>query len=184
MTTSKKLITADDLLALPDDGNRYELVRGELKVMAPAGDRHGEVADRIGRRVGNFVELHRLGRTVSAETGVWIEHNPDTVRAPDYAFTSHARLFGLPASRGYAETVPDLIVEVVSPNDTQPEIDSKTRMWLESGVRLALVVYPDAGLVVAHHADGTAQQFGTGDTLTAEPVLPGFECPVADIFTY
>ena len=88
MTTAKKLMTASELLALPDDGKRYELIRGVLITMAPASAPHGAVTDRIGRRIGNFVEANNLGKTYAAETGVFIEHGPDTVRAPDYAFTS------------------------------------------------------------------------------------------------
>ena len=57
-------------------------------------------------------------------------------------------------------------------------------MWLDAGVRLALVAYIATQELVAHHVDGTAQRFGTEDTLTCEPLLPGFACPVADIFAW
>ena len=106
------------------------------------------------------------------------------MRAPDYAFASHERLSGNVPERGYAEVIPDLVVEVASPNDRQPEIDAKTQMWLGAGVRLVLNVYPETQEIYAHHEDGTMQRFGAGDTLTCEPALPGFTCPVADIFTY
>ena len=184
MTTSRKLMTADDLLAMPHDGMRHELIRGQLITMAPAGDRHGIVADRTGRRIGNYVEAGDLGHTWAADTGFWIERLPDTVRAPDYAFASLGRLSGHVAARGYAEVIPDLVVEVASPNDRQPEIDAKTQMWLGADVRLVLNVYPETQEVYAHREDGSVQQFGIDDVLTCEPALPGFACPVADIFTY
>ena len=184
MTTSKKLLTADELLAMPDDGMRHELVRGELLTMAPAADRHGIVADRTGRRLGNFVEAGDLGHTWAADTGFWIERLPDTVRAPDYAFASHERLSGHVPERGYAEVIPDLVVEVASPNDRQPEINAKTQMWLDAGVRLVLNVYPETQEIYAHHHDGTMQRFGVDDTLSGDPVLPGFSCTVGDIFIY
>ncbi len=186
MTTSKKLITADDLLALPDDGKRYELVRGELAEMPPAGDNHGFVGFKLVLRIGAFVEQHNLGHGRLAETGFLIRRpgEPDSVFAPDFAFVSFERMATPPNSRGFAEVAPDLVVEVVSPNDRQPEIDATTQMWLDASVRLVLVVYPDIQQVVTHHVDGSVRRFATGDTLTAEPVLPGFECPVADIFTY
>ena len=184
MTTSRKLMTAAELLAMPDDGNRHELLQGELITMAPAGDRHGIVADRTGRRLGNFVEAGDLGHTWAADTGFWIERLPDTVRAPDYAFISYERMPGPPSHQGYSEVIPDLVVEVASPNDRQPEIDAKTQMWLGAGVRLVLNVYPETREVYAHHEDGSVQQFGADDVLTCEPALPGFACSVADIFTY
>lgn len=184
MTTAKKLMTASELLALPDDGKRYELIRGVLITMAPASDPHGGVTDRIGRRIGNFVEAHDLGHTRAAETGVFIEHDPDTVRAPDYAFTSHERIAGASPSSGYSEIIPDLVVEVIAGDYRSSVVDAKTRMWLDAGVRLVLVVYVGTQAVLAQHDDGRVERFGPGDMLTCEPVLPGFACSVADIFTY
>ncbi len=184
MTTAKKLLTAAELLALPDDGKRYELIRGELITMAPASAPHGGVTDRIGRRIGNFVEAGNLGATYAAETGVYIGRDPDTVRAPDYAFTSTERLQGGRPASGYAEIIPDLVVEVVAGDYRQPMVDSKTQMWLDAGVRLALVAYIDTQEIMAHHDDGTVQRFVPGDTLTCEPVLPGFTCAVDEIFAY
>lgn len=184
MTTAKKLLTADDLMSMPDDGKRYELVRGELIAMPPTSHNPGRVAARFGRRIGNFAEERDLGHDVAADTGIHIEHNPDTVRAPDYAFISYERAAQPPPLRGFAEVVPDLVVEVVSPSDRQPDIDAKTQMWLEVGVRLALVVYPETQEVHAHHDDGSVVRYGTEDTVVGDPVLPGFACSVADIFAF
>ncbi len=184
MTTQKKLLTVDDLMAMPDDGKRYELIRGVLIEMPPTSHEHGRVAARFGRRIGNFVEEHDLGHDIAAETGVNIERDPDTMRAPDYGFISYDRMAEPPLSRGFADVIPDLVVEVVSPDDRQPEIDSKTQMWLDAGVRLALVVYPEPQEVYAHHSDGLVVRYGIGDTVVGDPVLPGFACPVADLFAF
>ena len=184
MTTSRKLMTADDLLAMPHDGMRHELVRGELTTMPPASDDHGFVGAEVGWRISVFAHQNELGRGRLAETGFWIERGPDTVLAPDYAFVSYERMPNRPSHRGYGEVTPDLVVEVASPSDRQPGIDRKTQMWLAAGVRLVLNVYPVTEEIFAHHEDGTVQRFGAGDTLTCEPALPGFACPVADIFTY
>ena len=182
MTTSRKLLTADDLLALPDDGKRYELVRGELIERPSASDDHGYTGDELSWQLGTFIRQRGLGRGRLAETGFQLA--PDTVLAPDYAFVPYDRMSSRPLARGYAQVIPDLVVEVISPNDRQPAIDAKTLLWLDAGVRIVLVVYPQTQEVYAHHDDGTVQRFGIDDTLTCEPVLPGFACPVADIFTY
>ena len=184
MTTAKNLLTADDLMAMPDDGKRYELVRGELVEMPPTSHERGMVAARFGRRMGNFAEEHDLGHVVAADTGVNVERNPDTVRAPDYGFISYERMAEPPPSRGYADVIPDLVLEVVSPNDRQPDVDAKTQMWLDSGVRLVLVAYPETREVYAHHDDGSVVRYGMGDTVAGDPVLPGFACPVVDIFAF
>ena len=185
MTTSRKLMTADDLLAMPHDGMRYELICGQLIEMPPPGIMHGLVAANIGLLIGYFVKQRNSGYSLAAETGIHIERGPDTIRAADYAFVTRQRMTEPPPAQGYAFGVcPDLVVEVASPNDRQPEIDAKTQMWLGAGVRLVLNVYPETREVYAHHEDGSVQQFGIDDVLTCEPALPGFACPVADIFTY
>lgn len=184
MTTAAtpKPLTADDLLAMPDDGRRYELIRGELIEMAPASDDHGFAGQQIAWRIEEMASRRRLGRGRMAETGFRLAL--DTVLAPDYAFISYERMPARPRPSGYADVVPDLVVEVVSPHDRQPAVDAKIQIWLYAGVRLVLAVYPAAQEIHAHYDDGTVRRFGINDMLTGEPVLPGFACPVADIFTY
>ena len=115
-TLTKENMTADELLRLPSDGYRYELVQGVLKKMAPAGEQHGELAMALGWRLAQFVSERGLGKVYAAETGFKLCSDPDTVRAPDAAFVSRARM-GAPPARGYRGGPPDLAVEVVSPND-------------------------------------------------------------------
>ena len=184
MTTAKNLLTADDLLAMPDDGMRRELIRGELIEMPPASDDHGFAGHGLTWRMGAFIHQHGLGQGRIAETGFWIEVGPDTVLAPDYAFISYERMSSRPQARGYAQVIPDLVMEVVSPNDQQPQVDRKIQLWLNAGVRLVMVIYPASQEVHTHHDDGTVRRFGPGDTLTCEPVLPGFACAVDEIFAY
>ena len=114
-----------------------------------------------------------------------IEQDPDTVRAPDCAFFCHERIVGPIPDRGYvAGLIPDLVVEVVSPDYPVAEAEARAGMWLEVGARLALAAHIDTQEIVAYGDDGTVQRFGFDDTLTCEPVLPGFTCPVADFFNY
>ena len=184
MTTAKKPLTANDLLAIPDDGMRRELIKGELVEMPPAGDSHGFVGNEASWRMSSFIHQNGLGRGRMAETGFRIDVAPDTVLAPDYAFVSYERMPTPPQSRGYAQVIPDLVMEVFSPNDRQPQMDDKVRLWLDAGVRLVMVVYPVPKEIYTHHDDGTVRRFGSGDTLTCEPVLPGFTCAVDEIFAY
>src|SRR4051812_10721952 len=99
MAAEKTLLTADELLSLPDDGLRHELIRGELTTMPPAGGEHGLVAGELFGLVRDHVRAHRLGYVFAAETGVFVEQDPDTVRAPDVAFIARARLPGGRAPR-------------------------------------------------------------------------------------
>src|SRR5262249_41275558 len=113
-------MTADELLRLPDDEHRYELVRGELRRMAPAGGGPGLDAMLIGARRFSYVESHRLGYVFAAETGFYLERDPDTVRAPDVSFVRQDRI-SRPLTSGYLPLSPDLAVEVVSPSESAEE---------------------------------------------------------------
>lgn len=182
MTTSRTTYTAEDLMRLSSEGKRYELVKGELVEMAPTGGRHGRVSSRIDRRLGHFVEQHGLGELFAAETGFRLSRNPDTVRAPDVAFVARDRLPSADLPVGFPELAPDLVVEVLSPSDTAVQVQAKVEEWLRAGVRLVWVAYPDTRSVVVYRSLSEVTVLGEGDDLQGDPVLPGFSCPVSEIF--
>ena len=181
VSPATQLMTAEELLRMPRDGFRYELVKGELKQMPPAGFEHGVVIVDVCTPLDNFVREHDLGIVVGAETGFILESDPDTVRAPDVAFVSTARL-PQGSVRGYFPGAPDLAVEVVSPGDTVQEVDDKVAEWLTAGTRLVWVARPSRRTVEVHRADGTVSLLGVRDELSGEDVVPGFTMPVARIF--
>jgi Uma2 family endonuclease len=174
-------MTAEELLELPDDGMRHELVEGELQTTTPAGERHGWVALGIGARIFEHVERGGLGRAYAVETGFVLHRGPDTVRAPDVAFVAAGRLTDEPAA-GFAEVTPDLVVEVVSPSDRASDVSSKAATWSDAGVRLVWVVDPQARLAAVHHPDGRVTVVREDGVLDGEDVLPGFRLPLASIF--
>ena len=176
MTVETRLHTADELLRMPDDGFRYELVRGELRKMSPAGGRHGRIAARLLIRLGTHVEQRNLGVTYGSETGFILSRDPDTVRAPDLAFTRTERFID---TAGYVPGAPDLVVEVVSPSDTYSEVRAKTRAWLAAGTRAVVIADGEKRLVEVHRVDGVTI---VDDVLEVDDVVPGWKLPVAEIF--
>jgi Uma2 family endonuclease len=92
MAVVRQQVTADELLHMPDDGFRFELVEGELRRTNPAGNVHGRVAMNVGISLGGYIKAHDLGAVYAAETGFMLSRNPDTVRAPDVAFVSRDRV--------------------------------------------------------------------------------------------
>ena len=177
---TNRLMTAAELLAMPEDDCRYELVRGELITLPIEGGLHGSVASRFNRRLGAFAEARDLGETFT-RTGFILATDPDTVRGPDVSFVSNARLSG-DASDGYFTIAPDLAVEVVSPNDNHSDMADKTAEYLAAGARLVVVVDPLARTITKHHARGGITRLGESDTLALDDIMPGFECAAADIF--
>ena len=184
MTTQSpvKLVTADDLMQLSADGFHGELIRGILCESMPPGVDHAQIAAKFVIRLGPFVEQGRLGRVVVGDPGIKIERNPDTVRAPDVAYFSAQRLPLEQRIPGYADVVPELVVEVKSPNDSRDRLNDKAEMWLRHGVRLVWVAFPEQRIVEAHHAERGVAVYREGDELEGLDVLPGFHCPVDPLF--
>ena len=177
-----RLLTADDLLRLHRQGRRGELIRGVLHETMSTGHEHGKIVMRLGATLFNFVEPRRLGTVVGSDTGVRLERDPDTVREPNIAYTS-AKKIPLDAQvPGYAESVPDLVVEVRSPGDSRREVHDKARMWLSHGVRLVRVVHSDTRTVDVHRPNRAITQLSGDDNIDGDDVLPGFMCTLTRVF--
>ena len=174
--------TAAELLALPDDGHRYELVRGRLITMTPASARHGKLASRLDRALGVFVEAHDLGEVYTAEPGFALESDPDTVRAPDVAFVRRERIPPEGEPEGFWAIAPDLVIEIVSPSESAHTVQAKVADYLRAGTRLLWVVYPDSRTVMEFRAPDQARMLTVEDHLEGGEVVPGFSLPLARLF--
>lgn len=182
MTTTQPLMTAADLLKMPDDGFRYELVRGELRKMAPAGYRHGRIAIRLSTRLDQYVTHCQLGVVCAAETGFRLAVNPDVVRAPDVAFIRRERVEEIGDVEGYWPGAPDLAVEVISPSDTYTDVQEKVFDWLEAGARMVIVVMPRRRTVTVYRTLTDIVVLTEDDSLDGGEVVPGWAMPVKDLF--
>ena len=179
--TTTGLMTAEELFRLGDDV-RGELIRGVFCEMTPAGFKHNVIATRLAARLSVFAEPRGLGQAAAGDTGVWLERDPDTVRAPDLVFMSAERQPLGADEDSYLDVVPDLVGEVRSPNDSRPQVRAKAQMWLSHGVRLCWVVHPDARTIDVYAAGAAVTTLGEGDTLDGGDVLPGFTCAVSAVF--
>ena len=177
-TTAARLMTADELLRLHGKGVRGELIRGVLHETMPAGQEHGEIAANLAYELMSFAKPRKLGRLTASDAGVRLERDPDTVREPDVAFFSAARMPPGVRVRGYSEVAPDLVAEIASPSEGRREAHDKARMWLSHGVRLVWVVRPGERAVDVHRPDAPVATLGEDDALDGLDVLPGFACPV------
>jgi len=176
------LATAEDLLAMPDDGFRYELVEGEIKKMSPAGTVHGLVAGQLAHMLGQHVSLNKLGAILTAEPSFRLSRDPDTVRVPDIAFLSSDRLRHWDRRETCWAGAPDLAVEVLSPSDTHSEVDEKVRAWLDAGAAMVWVANPAQRTVTVHRSSTDTHTLTENDDLDGQHVIPGFRCRVSEIF--
>jgi Uma2 family endonuclease len=183
MSTATRLTSANELLHMPDNGYRYQLVEGELLKMTPAGSEHGFLSNEVAWRLTEHVKRNDLGEVFGAETGFLIGRNPDTVLAPDVSFVRKERIavFGIP--KEYFPEAPALVVEIVSPGDTAEEVDDKMRRWLAAGVEMGWVIYPRGRTVTVYRSLGDIHILTADDLLDGDDVVPGFRCRVGDLFS-
>jgi Uma2 family endonuclease len=180
MSISTQLMTAEQLIKLPRGRFRYELVRGELLTMSPAGEEHGAITANLTAELYRYVKENRLGVVYGAETGFKLERNPDTVLAPDVSFISRDRVGQI--SKQYREGAPDLAVEVISPNERRNRIEKKVGQWLQLGARLVWIVNPQTKSVTVYRPDGSVRVLSKSDELTGDDLIPGFTISVSDVF--
>ena len=182
MAVTHKPVTAQELLAMPDDGLRRELVRGEVRKTAPAGFQHGSIAAEVAASLAWHVRSNGLGVVVAAETGFKIAGNPDTVRAPDAAFVSRERVEEADGTIGYWTGAPVLAVEVISPNDRFAEVEEKVGDWISSGCRMVLIVNPKGKNVTVRLPEKRVAILTEAETIDGGEVVPGWTLPVSELF--
>ncbi len=184
MIVVRREVTAGELLCMPDDGARYELVRGELRKMAPAGNVHGRVAMNFGIFLGTHVKAQGLGAVFAAGTGFRLHRDPDTVRAPDMAFISRERLAEVGETEGYWPGAPDLAVEVVSPSDVYVEVEEKVFGWLDAGAKMVAVVNSRRRSVTVYRSRTEISVLTGDDVMDGDDVVPGFRLAVRELFAW
>ena len=177
-----EIVTAEELLQMPDDGFRYELVKGELLKLAPAGHGHGVLAMEIGWRLALHVATNSLGQVSAAETGFRIGSNPDTVRAADVAFISQGRVEEVGLVEGFWPGAPDLAVEVISPTDRYTAVQANVLDWLDAGTQMVVVVDPLHGSVTIYRSLEDIVILTRNDILDGQDVVPGWTLAIQDLF--
>ena len=171
--------TAGELCRLPE-GWRYEIDEGDLVIMSPAGKRHSRLAARVARILGNFVEAHQLGEVDSGELGVYLHHDPETLRGIDVAFYSNERNKQAGDTEGYPDVPPDLAIEVHLPDER--DMQRKVQQYLAAGVRSVWIIDPRKRTLTQHRPSEQPALIAEMGASVQEPVLPGFECRLRDLF--
>ena len=182
MTTTTQPMTADELLRMPDDCFRYELVRGELRRYDLKSHEQGRITANVAFALGVYVKASGLGGSCVAGTGFELESAPDHVRAPDTAFVRRERAEAARGTPGFFPGAPDVAVEVVSPSDSYTEVEEKVEDWLGAGTLAVIVVDPRRRTVKVHRSLADAVVLTEADVLAIEDIVPGWRMPVQDIF--
>jgi Uma2 family endonuclease len=183
MSTTTAIVTPEDVLRMGEEGKGYELVNGELKELDVSKE-SSHIAGEVFLQIKLFSKSSLPG-WVFPEGASYrcFSADPNRVRRPDTSFIGLSRMTREEyRAGGHCEIAPDLVVEVISPNDNATEVEIKIDEWLEAGVKLVWEIYPSREIVRVHRLNQNIAVFRGTDILTAPDVLPGFSCPVADLF--
>lgn len=176
-----KILDGNEAALLALDGP-FELVEGEIVRTSPTSGDHGRIEVNLAAALKAFVRGRGLGRVVAGDVGIYTGRNPDTIRAADVAYVSEARWAARPRTRGFLDVAPELVVEVLSPDDRVVDLQRKMTEYFAAGVTLVWVVNPEARTVHVHRSLTDARIFGEGESLPGDEVLPGLALPVREIF--
>ncbi len=176
--TAATLVTGEELAEMGHVG-RCELVEGEIIMLSPTGWRHGKYERRFGQVLGAFVDKNALGEVMVGEVGIYTGRNPDTVRGADVIFISHTRLTQV-KSASFLDVAPELVVDVLSPDDRWMDVQRKINEYFAIGVARVWLVDPSNRNVTVYRSPTDMHIAGTQDTLDGEDLLPGFSVPVSE----
>jgi Uma2 family endonuclease len=176
----RKEWTDEALMALPRDGQKYELLGGELAV-SPTGFQHGYISSRLLAALLAFALEHRLGVVVDSSTGFRMKSGD--CLSPDVSFVGKERLRGQKqTSTKFFQGAPDLVVEVVSPAENQRKLEQRLAQYFAEGTRAAWVVNPKKGTVSVWGSPGHSKILREGEQLDGGRLLPGFRFPIKELF--
>ncbi|BCW95302.1 MAG: Uma2 family endonuclease [Fimbriimonadales bacterium] len=173
----RRKLTESDLLRLPDDGRKYELVGGRLAAV-PTGARHGEIVSNL---------IARLHAVKTPEVALYSESvgfrmRNGNLRSPDASVMARARLPQGVSPNEFVDGAPDLAVEVVSPSERAAELLQKVAEYFESGAREVWLLFPERREVYRYTAPLEVQTLHADDTLTGGELLPDFRVQVRELF--
>jgi Uma2 family endonuclease len=183
---AQRLLTVADLEALPAELPSgpidYELDNGRLVfIMVPLGDIHGATQSNIAAELKFQGEKKGHGKT-RTEVAVVLWRNPDRVITPDVCFIATKSLPIRRSREGYLETIPELVVEIRSKNDSLAYVRRKAEHYLKAGVEIVWIVDPVAKTVTAYTSQGEPVVKSEADTLELPGLIPGFSMPVVEVF--
>jgi Uma2 family endonuclease len=185
-TILPSVMTAEELLALPDDGMERDLIRGQLRErgMTRRDRRHSRTTSRIARFLGLWLDQlpGPKGEVLTGDAAFRLTRDPDTTAGIDVAYISHDLSARMPDSVFLIDGAPILAVEILSPSDKHGNIVEKIELYLEMGVAVIWIVDPDLRNVTVYRPRAEPVLFAASQDLVGDPELPGFRVKVAELF--
>ena len=179
--TPPKLLTAEEFIQRYED-EPVELEKGLVVENAVPSLLHGLVCGKLVRFLGNYIEERELGRVFTNDSWIKTRRSPDSVRGPDVQYISYERLPQGTVPGGLLDVIPELVVEVRSPSDSWNKMLKKSSEYIDTGVKVVVVIDPEQAAATIFRADELPQTLHNGDPLTLPDLFPGFTVPLAQLF--
>lgn len=177
----ERLMTGEELARTPGLGP-CELIDGRIVPLSPRGGEHGRVESNVVEALKAFVRPRRLGQVLAGEVGIYTRRNPDRVRGADVVFISSNQVLRWSNPSGFLDVAPELIVEILSPDDTVMDLAEKLREYFAISVKLVWVPDPRACRVYVFRSPTDLRELQETDSLPGDDVLPGLDLRVATLF--
>ena len=172
--------TDEELMALPRDGCKRELIDGAI-IMRPAGFDHERIGAKLLAALATHAEKEKLGVVCGSSLGCRMANGD--VLSPDVSFVASSRVpVAGRASKRFFPGAPDLVAEILSPFDTLAKTQRKLQDYFANGTRLAWVLNPQEKSVLVYRTTAAAKLLRTADTLDGEDIVPGFQLGLTDLF--
>ncbi len=170
-------LTDEDLMRLPSDGLKYEVVSGEIAT-APAGFEH----DVIGAVIIGLLLPSTRGRGFMTIAQAGFRMKNGNLRCPDVSFTLKEHLPDGVPPKGFAQRAPDLPIEIVSPTESEADVFAKIGEYLESGSQEVWILEPTTRSATIYRSASDTRSLGPNDTIASPKLFPGFTAKVSELF--
>lgn len=175
--TKKRSFTEDELMRLPRDGRKWELVDGDLK-QVPTNFEH----DTIVMHLGIMLHPHVKGKgfLTGSQAGFWMAGG--NLRCPDVGFTRKERVPGGRPPKTFGAVSPDLCIEIISPSEERTDMRRKVEEYFASGAEQVWHMFPETQTLTVYTSPTEAAGYGPADEIEGGDLLSGFRCQVLELF--
>lgn len=170
-------ITDEDLMRLPKDGRKWELVDGRLQEVATSA-KHDQTVIWLGRLIGPYADDY--GILTASQAGFRMASG--NVRLPDFAFTRYDRFPNGEVPDGFVEFAPDLAVEIISPSEERADMTRKVGEYFASGAQQVWHMFPETQTVKVFRSPSHVTTYQADDEMDLDDLLLGFRSRVAGLF--